>query len=309
MTRKLLLWALVPCLAGLVGCDLEDLGVARYSKDFHYTYPLQSGGKLSLETFNGSVEITGWDRNMVEIDGTKYGPSQEAADALRVDISDTLTAIEIHVNRPSDFRGNRGARFSVKMPRKAVLDRVASSNGSIVVEGAAGPASLHTSNGSIRVADFDDNIDAHTSNGAVELMDIGGEANVSTSNGRIRVEGLKGSLDAHTSNSSITVSLAGAHPSRSPRLETSNGPVDLTLPGGFDRGVRANTSNAPITLRMPDGINAHIFARTNNSSISSDFEMRVQGVANKNNLDAAMGAGGPLLDLSTSNAPIRLRRL
>jgi hypothetical protein len=309
MTLKRALWALVPCLAGLLGCDLEDLGVARYSKDFHYTYPLQSGGKLSLETFNGSVEITGWDRDMVEIDGAKYGPSPEAADALRIDISDTPTAIEIQVNRPSDFRGNRGARFSVKMPRKAVLDRVVSSNGSIVVEGATGPTSLHTSNGSIRVENFDDNVDARTSNGQIELIDVGGEAIVSTSNGRIRVDDLKGSLDAHTSNSSIIASVAGAHPSRSLRLETSNGAVDLTLPVGFDRSVRANTSNAPITLRMPDGINAHVFARTNNSSISSDFEMRVQGVVNKNNLDAAMGTGGPLLDLSTTNGPIRLRRL
>lgn len=309
MTRKLALWALVPCLAGFSSCDLEDLEVARYSKDFHYTYPLQSGGKLSLETFNGAVEITGWDRDMVEIDGAKYGPSPEAADALRIDISNTPTAIDIHVNRPSDFRGNRGARFTLKMPRKAMLDHVASSNGSIVVQGATGPTSLHTSNGSIRVENFDDNVDARTSNGPIELMDIGGEVIASTSNGRIRVDDLRGSLDAHTSNSSITANLAGAHPSRSLRLETSNGSVDLTLPVGFDRGVHVNTSNAPITLRVPDGVNAHILARTNNSSISSDFEMKVQGVVNKNNLDAAIGAGGPLLDLNTSNGQIRLRRL
>lgn len=308
MTRKLAMWALVPCLAGLSGCDLEDLEVARYSKDFHYTYPLQSGGKLSLETFNGAVEITGWDRDMVEIDGAKYGPSQEAADALRIDISNTPTAIEIHVNHASDFHGNRGARFTLKMPRKAVLDHVASSNGSIVVQGATGPSSLHTSNGSIRVENFDDNVDARTSNGPIELTDIGGEAIASTSNGHIRVDDLKGSLDAHTSNSSITANLAEAHGSRSLRLETSNGSVDLTLPAGFDHGVHVSTNNAPITLRMPDGINAHILARTNNSSISSDFEMKVQGVVNKNNLDAAIGTGGPLFDLNTSNGQIRLRR-
>jgi len=307
MTRNFALWVLAACLAGLSGCDLEDFGAARYSKDFHYTYPLQSGGKLSLETFNGGVDVTGWDQQMVEIDGTKYGPSPEAADALRIDISNSPTAIEIHVNRPSEFRGNRGARFSVKLPRKAILERVASSNGPIVVQGATGPTSLHTSNGPIRVENVDDAVDAHTSNGAIELTDVTGEAMVNTSNGRIRVDNLRGSLDAHTSNGGITANLAG-HPAHSIRLETSNGPLDLTLPTGLDHGVRAGTSNAPITVRLPEGINAQVQARTNNSSITSEFEMKMQGEVNKNHLDAVIGSGGPLLDLSTSNGPIRLRR-
>jgi DUF4097 and DUF4098 domain-containing protein YvlB len=311
MRAKLAFSVLIACLAGLAGCEWEDFGAPRYSKDFHYSYPLQSGGKLSLETFNGAVEVTGWDQQTVEIDGVKYGPTPEAADAIRIEITHSSTAIEIHVDRPYDLRGNLGARFSLKMPRKAILDRVASSNGPIVVQGATGPARLRTSNGSIRVENFEESLDAHTSNGGIELADVRGEAVASTTNGRIHAENLKGPLDATSSNGSITADLTGSRLSRPVRLETSNASVDLTLPAGFENGARVSTNNGPITIRMPAGSNARVLARTNNSSISSDFETKVQGVVNKNNLDGAIGggAGGPLLDLSTSNAPIRLLRL
>ncbi len=309
MRAKLAFLVLTACLAGLSGCEWEDFGATRFSRDFHYSFPLQSGGKVSVETFNGPVDVTGWDQPTVEIDGAKYGSTPEAADAVRVDITHTATAIEIHVNRPYDLRGNLGARFSLKMPRKAILDRVESSNGPIVVQGATGPARLRTSNGSIRVENFDGSLDAHTSNGGIDLAYIGGEAVASTTNGHIQAENLKGTLDATTSNSSITVNLSGARLSHPVRLETSNSPVDVTLPAGFENGARISTSNAPIAIRMPAGSNARVLARTNNASISSDFEVKVEGVVNKNILDGPIGTGGPLLDLTTSNAPIRLLRL
>ena len=313
MTTKLAPWVLSACLLGLSGCELEDFGASRYSKDFHYSYPLKTGGKFSVETFNGAVEVTGWDRDMVEIDGAQYGPTPEAADALKVDIANGPDSIAISVSRYKDFRDRRGARFSVKMPRKAILDHVTSSNGSIVLQSVLGPARLRTSNGSIRVSDFEGSLDAHTSNGGIELADVTGDAVARTSNARMRADNMKGQLEADTSNGSIAVSFAQVPSSRSVRLETSNAGVNLSLPSTFGApagpGVRVSTSNGQITVRLPSGVNAQVLARTNNSSITSDFEMKLQGEARKNKLDAVMGSGGPLLDLSTSNAAIRLLKL
>ena len=41
-------------------------------------------GKLSVETFNGAVEVSGWDQNTVDISGTTQGPTQQDADDLEV---------------------------------------------------------------------------------------------------------------------------------------------------------------------------------------------------------------------------------
>jgi DUF4097 and DUF4098 domain-containing protein YvlB len=267
MRTKLVFPILAAALLCLAACDIEDFGgFARYRQDFHYTYPLKSGGRLLVETFNGSVEVSGWDQETVDISGAKYGPTQEAADALKVSIDNSPDSVSIRVTRPSDRRGNMGARFVIKIPRAAYVDRILTSNGAIRIEDGSGPARLRTSNAEIRVLALRGGVDAQTSNGPVELIDVDGDAKAHTSNGHIRTEGLRGALEASTSNSGIT-------------------------------------------LHMPYQVNAQIMARTTNSSISSDFEVRMQGEFSKNRLEGVIGNGGPLIDLSTSNGRIRLLKM
>jgi DUF4097 and DUF4098 domain-containing protein YvlB len=93
------------------------------------------------------------------------------------------------------------------------------------------------------------------------------------------------------------------------RAETSNGPIELTLPADFAAELHCHTSNGGITLHLPAATNAHVAAHTSNSSITSEFEIRTQGSFNKHELDGVIGAGGPLFDLSTSNGGIRLLKM
>ncbi len=306
MRARVLLFPLAAALAGLTGCDLEDLDVQRYQTDFHYSYPLKPGGALSVETFNGSVEVTGWSENTVDISGTKYGPSQEAAAALRIDVRNSPDSVSVRAIRPSGWRNNLGAKFIIRMPRTAILERIATSNAHIRTIEGLGPTRLRSSNGSIRVERLKGSLDAETSNASVELLNVEGDARVVSSNGHIRAEGLRGSLDGNTSNSGITARLDAG---KSIRLETSNGSVDLTLPSTFANDVHVNTSNASITLRMPFEPNARIMAHTNNASITSDFSIRTEGTIGKDRLEGTLGNGGPLIDLGTSNGGIRLSRM
>jgi len=310
MRAKLLLPILAAALLGLAACDIDDFGgFDRFRQDFHYSYPLKSGGKLSVETFNGSVEVSGWDQETVDISGVKSGPTQEAADALKLAIDNTPDSVSIRVTRPSDHRGNVGARFVIKIPRAANVDHILTSNGSIRTLDGSGPARLRTSNGEIRVQALRGSLDAQTSNGAVELIGIEGDATAHTSNGHIRAEGLRGSLEAGTSNGSINARLEQVPAGRPVRLETSNSSVELNLPANFANDIRVNTSNGGITLHMPYQVNAHIMARTTNASISSDLEIKMQGDFSKNHLEGVIGTGGPLIDLTTSNASIRLLKM
>ncbi|MGP8244829.1 MAG: DUF4097 family beta strand repeat-containing protein [Bryobacteraceae bacterium] len=292
----------VLCLAG---CDIEDWGdMQRVTRNFHYTYPLHAGARLSLETFNGSVEISGSDRDTVDIVGAKYGPTPEAADALRVDIDHTPDSVSIRAVRPTERRNNQGARFTLIVPKTVTLERVTASNGSIRVTGVAAAAHLHTSNGGIHALDLKGDLGVETTNGPVELDLIEGAVHAHTSNGHIHADRLRGGLDATTSNGGIraTVERAGGEV----RAETTNGTIDLTLPAGFRSDVRAHTSNSSITLHLPADIDARVDAHTTNGSISSDFEFRVQGEISKNRLVGTIGSGGPLFDLSTVNGSIRL---
>ena len=307
MRAKFLLPALGAALLGMTACDFEDMsGFERYHKDFHYSFPLKSGGRLATETFNGSVEVSPWDQETVDISGTTYAPSQDEADNLKVDIDHSADSVSIRVVRPSMRRGNWGARFAIKVPRKTVLERITTSNASIRTVDGVGPGRFRSSNGQIHVEGLRGDLDAHTSNSAIELLDVEGEVKLQSSNGHIRVEGLSGSLEAGTSNSSIHARLDRAN--GPVHLDSSNGSIDLTLPPGANVPVRANTNNNSITLHVPGSINARLSARTSNGSISSDFELRMQGEFSRSHMEGSIGSGGPLIDLSTSNGNIRLVR-
>ncbi len=266
---------LVPAAAGLLAlaaCDIEDFAAtARYDRDFHYSYPLNSNGKVSVETFNGSIEVSGWDQNLIDISGTKYGPTQDIADHIDVAVDHSPDAASVRVSRPAERHGNTGARLLIKIPRTAVIELARTSNGAIRVSDAAGPAHLRTSNGGIRAA------------------------------------GLSGALDAETSNGSITAELERADGPI--RVETSNGGIELRLPQRIRDSVRAHTSNGGITVRAPEGIDARVSARTSNAHVTSDFDVRMQGEISRNRIDGILGNGGPLLDLSTSNGSIHLARM
>jgi DUF4097 and DUF4098 domain-containing protein YvlB len=303
---------LLPVIAvgvlSFTACDFDDIqDFERFTSDFHFSYPLQAGGRLSLETFNGSIEVSGWDQNNIDISGTKSGPSQQAANDLPVSIDHTPEAVSIRVVRPSERRNHQGARFVLKVPRAAILERLTTSNGAIRTTDGAGPSRFHTSNGTIHVQGLHGNLDAQTSNGPVELLDIEGDVVAHTSNGRVRAERLRGTLEATSSNGSIVADLLRAD--RAVRLETSNSSVDLSLPPDYSRDVRATTSNGGITVRLPSTLSARVVARTSNSNITSDFDLQMRGEVSKHHVDALIGGGGgPLIDLSTSNGGIRLAK-
>src|SRR5579864_2540922 len=86
----------------LAGCDWQDFGSSeRYSQDFHYSYPLKPGGRVSLENFNGTIEITGWDQPTVDVSGAKYASSVEARDAIKIEVNATSDSVSVRTIRPS----------------------------------------------------------------------------------------------------------------------------------------------------------------------------------------------------------------
>jgi DUF4097 and DUF4098 domain-containing protein YvlB len=293
----------------LAGCEDFDIGgfTQRYKEDFHFSYPLAEGGRIELENFNGSVEISGWDQNTVDIDGTKYASTENRLREMKIDVRPSAGSVMIRTVPPIDRHGNAGARYIVRVPRHAELANIVTSNGPIRVTDMDGAAHLRTSNGGVRLSDIHGLVDARTSNGGVELDNVVGDATLHTTNGSIHADVKKGRFEATTSNGSITARLM--EPDQSPvRLESSNGHIDLTMDA--PREVHASTSNSSITVHMPPAVGATVHAHTTNASISSDFDVSVHGGRlSRHQMDGTIGAGGPLLDLSTSNGAIRLTRL
>jgi hypothetical protein len=293
----------------LAACEDFDIGGSsdRYKEDFHFNYPLNAGGTVQVENTNGSVEIVGWDKNTVDIDGTKYASTEERLHEIKIEVVPSQSSVSIRTVLPVPRVGNYGARYVIHVPRKVELQNIVSSNGAIRIETIEGRAHLKTSNGGIRAFGFQGSLDARTSNGSIDLADVTGDTSVHTSNGTIKADVKKGNFEATTSNGSITARLVEPD-SHAVRLESSNGHIDLTMDAA--REVHADTSNSSITVRMPSNAGANVRAHTSNASITSDFDVSMHGgMLSKHRLEGNIGSGGPLLDLGTSNGAIRILRL
>ena len=311
MRTRTLLFPLAAALLALTACDIEDFSVGgeRYSQDFHYNYALKPGGRLSVESFNGSVDISGWDQDTVDISGSKYARSPELRDAIRIDVEHSSDSVYIRTVRPSDRHGSMGARYVIKVPRRTQLERVASSNGPIHLTDIEGGARVKTSNGGVRVENLRGSLDAETSNSGIDIQKLDGGATVHTSNGRVHAEDVRGAFEASTSNSGIHVVLDKPESGRTIKLNTSNGPIELSVENLSNNDIRASTSNSSITVHLPGSVNANLIADTSNSSITTDFDVQVHGSMSKRHLEGKLGNGGSMIELNTSNGGIRLLKM
>lgn len=284
--RLLLLFPLVLLLSG---CEAElgwDTG--RESEDFSFNFPLRGDGRITLETYNGSVEITAWEQDKIEIRGRKYAPTAAQLAGVRVEASALgPDRVAIRTLPPPERPGHTGARFTIRVPRRTTVERLVTSNGAVRLEGLAGPGRVQTSNGAIRVERHEGRLELTTVNGAIDLSEITGTVTAKTSNGRVSVEELSGGLDASTSNGSVTINLR-----RAPRDD-----------------LRARTTNGSVTLRMPEGSEGRIALSTSNATIRNEFPLaNGDAIATKTHLEGKIGNGGPLLDIPTTNGSIGLLR-
>lgn len=274
----------------LTGCDeIWADRHDRFTENFSYSHALKPGGRLSIENMNGSVEITGWDRDTVEITGVKYAATEELLRSIKIDVQPAADSIRIRTIPPSVRRGNMGAKYTIRVPRRVELERVVSSNGSVQTRDIDGPSRIRTSNGTVR---------ASNTKGSMEIE---------TSNGGIDINGHSGAITGHTSNGRVHVELSDPEQGRPIRLESSNGGITLRMRELNGNSIRLSTSNASINLALPENAGAQLRASTSNGHVQSDYA--VQGTIRKNHADGKIGAGGPFMELTTSNGSINLQKL
>jgi DUF4097 and DUF4098 domain-containing protein YvlB len=278
----------------------------RFKEDFSYDFKLAPGGRLEVESFNGSVEVIGWDSDTVQVRGNKHASRQEVLKALAIDAKGSPTEVRLRAISPSP-NCNCGVTFTLKVPRKTRLDNVATSNGGLRIENIEGRAHARTSNGGIRLYDIGGDLEATTSNGGIEAQKVTGQTILHTSNGRIRGDNLHGGLEAATTNSSIDVTVSDADPARPLILSSSNGGVTLNLLTWKGNEIRATTSNGSVNLLLPAALNARVKASTSNGSVTSDFEMTSSHVS-KTSLDGRIGQGGAPISAQTSNGNVRIAK-
>lgn len=189
-------------------------------EEVHRTFPLAAGGRISLENISGTVKITAWDRNEVQLDAVKRANSRERLDEAKVSIVSDTNSLDISTEYPErNYRVDRNDRgsnmasvdYTLTVPRGARLDGVEMVSGDLLIEGLTG------------------DVKASLVSGDATVRGLSGEARLSTVNGRL--EATFNRLDA----------------SKAISLGSVSGSVTMTIPSDSNAQLRANTVSGSIT--------------------------------------------------------------
>jgi hypothetical protein len=250
---------------------------------------------LRLSTFDGSIEIQGWDKPHVVVEVEKHGGTREALDALEVMTRQNGDLIELEVKRPrsESFRGiglHRAAfaRLIVSVPASAHLD-AKSGDGAIRIERVNGRLQLRTSDGSIRATNVSGELTLDTTDGSVVVENAEGRLSVETGDGSVSVAGRLASVKLRTGDGSVVYRAEpGSAMSDAWDITTGDGTVTVYLPAAFSAEIDAHTGDGTIRSEIA-GL----------ASPSRDSGRRT--------LLGRIGEGGRLLRIRTRDGSIRLR--
>ncbi len=311
MKRHLTLGGSALAMVLLAGCDLDGRD-NQVTQDFHYSYDLQQGGHLDLTNTNGSVEVTGWDRNSIDVSGTKYAPDQDGLDRVKVKVDAQGDTARISTELPKGdgwhMHGNYGVRYRIHVPRKIRLDRVETTNGSITAENLEGGGKVNSTNGKLSLTRLNGDYSVTTTNGSIELEECNGNDRAETTNGAVRGRQKAGSMDAESTNGSIDLVLEEPSDRKPIRVSTTNGSVTLALAQYRGNPIKAETTHGTVNLRLPENINARLNAETSMASISNDLALSSTEESSKHELRGQLGSGGPEISASSSMGAIRIQR-
>ena len=168
------------------------------SKDIHRTFPLDSRGHVTIDTYKGSIRVSTWDRNEIDVavrieeDGDVFAQGVSRAD-VRFDASPSDIRITSR-NQWSFFLVDGVAplyRYTVRMPRTATL----------------------------RIKDYKSESD---------ISDLSAGLQFETYKGSLRLRNHAGALTVNTYKGDIRAELAAV--TEPVRIETYKGSIDLGMP-------------------------------------------------------------------------------
>jgi DUF4097 and DUF4098 domain-containing protein YvlB len=255
----------------LLGLALAISPLAR-AEDWSKTYTISGKPDLRVETSDANIRVDTWDKNTIDVHITsnryKFGD-----DGLRVIERQNGDAVELELRFPhhvfSVQFGSYKVEIDVHMPRQ-------------------GRVNLHTSDGSIELANFKGDMDLESSDGHEQIESVDGNLRARTGDGHIRVAGRFDALDLNTGDGRIEARvLPGSTMSSSWNVHTGDGGVTVELPENFAADVDLHTNDGHINVEMP---------------------VTVEGRMGDNNIHGKINGGGNLLTIHTGDGSIRLEK-
>jgi DUF4097 and DUF4098 domain-containing protein YvlB len=259
---------------------------------------------VEVSNVQGSVDITAWDRNEVEL----VAVLESDKDELTFEATDRHVRIE--VDRPNGryrHSDEDDATLTLRVPKGArlIIDTVSAD---ITINGVRGEQSLESVSGTVETQAFDAPVSLSSVSGEVTVAGNGGKAVVSTESvsGTITANGIRGSFEGEVVSGSIDATVVAAE-----RLNVSTVSGDIQIHADLVPTARVEMESISglVTLILKPPVNADFDVESFSGDINNCFGHKARDTSKYtpgSELNFTQGSGGARVEIQTLSGVIRI---
>ena len=296
MSRATSKTLLAACLLGLLPAAMAA------QSDVERTVDARPDGRVLITNIAGSVVVSGWDRNEVEVRGN-LGRGVEKLD---VDASGGTVEIEVDYYRNSRGR-DADADLEIRVPVGSDLD-VEAVSASVEVSGLEGEVAVESVSGSVDVEGRPRSVDVESVSGAIEVRGQAEEVSVESVSGRIRLSGAF--RDVEAGSVSGRIELRGEELRRAD-LSTTSGDIELSSSLAPGAEIEADSHSGSVELLLPPSTSARFEVTTYSGRIDNDLGPPAEKTSRYSpgkELEFSLGGGDAEIQIETFSGSVRLKQ-
>ena len=268
--------------------------------DLDSTHDISANGLVQVENVAGSVEITVWDQDEVQVRGS-VGDSVE-----EVEIADTANGLRVEVRNKGKQRSIDSTHLRIKVPLAASIE-VEGVSADITVSGSKGDSiTLQTVSGDVELDAESSRVDLASVSGDVEFEGLSERMNAESVSGDVTLIGVENEVEASTVSGDVTLEGGSIE---SGRFETVSGELTLMLELVDGGRLNCDAMSGDINLRLPASQQAAFSAQSYSGDISSEFgdPLRHSKSSSGSILKTQAGDNGARIRLETFSGDISIR--
>ena len=264
---------------------------------------LDRDGSIRVFVLNGSVRVTGWDRDSVAVAGTA-GKGQELF------IGGNRRGMKLGLWDRADAENAQPSHLEVRVPAGARVWVKTGYAADVDVSGVVGGLDLNAAAGAVRVTGSPRELTVEAMEGSVEIAGSPAYLRAKSASGSVTLRGSSEDVAITTVSGRIVVAApAGAPPFGRSRFESVTG--DVAFSGAPARGgtLDVDTHSGTIDLALPATLGADFDVTTISGQVVNALTAaRPVAEARRRALVFSTGEGGPRITIRTFKGPVRLRR-
>lgn len=218
----------IATMIGLMACA----AVSAAAQDFHNSYPVGPGSRISVSNVSGNVIVKGYEGTAVVVSGFKEGRDR---DLVEVEDLSGPNTVQVKVRYPRNCNCDASVKFEVQVPRSVSYNF----------------DHLSTASGDIEVSNVTGDLRIKTASGEVEVKGTAGSLRIDVASGNIRVEDAAGPVSARTASGNVKVEITRLDGSESMEFSSASGNVDVRVPANIDADVEMSTLSGSLSSDFP----------------------------------------------------------